>query len=553
MPTMLSSIDGSTSLALIVATLSFITVYLHVKKFSFWSSRGVKGPTPWPFLGTNIYYIFKTKVEVENEWSKRYGRTYGVYEGYAPVLKTTDPELIKHIWVKDFANFTERNNKLIFGDHMKRWLFWSQGKHWQNQRAFMTPIFSSGKMKSMYTHMSDCIQRFIREMDTRSSGKQQGKFNKIPCSRDELMSLALDVLATSIFSIKLDTYREKTSEFYKRAFAFAKFDFPWFLVWIFIPSPIARYFQIDLTKYSKYEYFDKLSQTTIDRRRREFDASKNDFIQSLLSAELPDVASRNNQHDDDDDDEQDLRHFNDNSNSKRQLMDQMGDSMKKMTLKKLDDLEIRAQMTFLFLAGFETTSNTLSFCFFELAHNQPVQQQVYEELRELRSRLNDDKTISYTDLMGLKKLDAFVSEIMRIYSTVTEHNRMVVAKKGVVLPTNPPITLPYHTVVAVPTFTLQRDPEYWPNPERFDMTRFYPENRDKIVSGSYMPFGLGPRNCVGMRFALLTIKTTLAKTLLKYHVSPTADSQQYPASKFQRHAFFLQFERTSFALEPRAV
>lgn len=540
------SIDTSSGLAIAFATLSFLAIYLHVKRFSFWSSRGIKGPTPWPFLGTNVYYIFKNKVQVEQEWFEKYGKIYGTYEGYSPVLKTTDANLVKHVWVKEFSNFTERNNKLINGQHMKRWLFWSQGKHWQNQRAFMTPTFTSAKMRSMFPAMLECVDRFGQEIDSRRKEKSQTGLNKVSCSRDELMSLALDVLATSIFSIKLDTYRDKTSEFYKRAFAFASFDFGWFLVWLCIPTPIARYFEIDITRYSKYEFFDKLSQSTIEKRRKEKDTSKNDFIQSLLSAELPDIASRH--HLSDDDDPRD--HFNDNI-SQGHLVHELGNNQKQITLKKLDDLEIRAQMTFLFLAGFETTSSTLSFCFYELAHNQPVQQELYDELNELKGGLANEDSINYADLMGLKKLDAFVSEVMRIYSTVTEHDRKVTNKDGVVLPTNPPMYLPRETVISVPGFSLQRDPDYWQDPERFDLTRFYPENKDKIVSGSYMPFGLGPRNCIGMRFALLTMKSTLAKTLLNYRVYPTFNSQEYPAKTFLRHAFFLQFEKTDFALEPR--
>lgn len=59
------------------------------------------------------------------------------------------------------------------------------------------------------------------------------------------------------------------------------------------------------------------------------------------------------------------------------------------------------------------------------------------------------------------------------------------------------ITVEAGTMVTVPTWSLHRDPLYWSNPEEFLPQRFLPENKDKIITGTYLPFGLGPRNCIG--------------------------------------------------------
>jgi cytochrome P450 family 3 subfamily A len=71
-------------------------------------------------------------------------------------------------------------------------------------------------------------------------------------------------------------------------------------------------------------------------------------------------------------------------------------------------------------------------------------------------------------------------------------------------------------VVAVPLWALHHDPEIYPDPDRFDPERFNEENKKKRDNNAYLPFGNGPRNCLGMRFAILEMKLTLANILSKF-------------------------------------
>lgn len=72
--------------------------------------------------------------------------------------------------------------------------------------------------------------------------------------------------------------------------------------------------------------------------------------------------------------------------------------------------------------------------------------------------------------------------------------------------------------VLIPIYALHRDKEFWSEPEAFKPERFLPENKDDIVPFTYMPFGNGPRNCIGMRFAMMEIKTILARILQQYRL-----------------------------------
>lgn len=80
--------------------------------------------------------------------------------------------------------------------------------------------------------------------------------------------------------------------------------------------------------------------------------------------------------------------------------------------------------------------------------------------------------------------------------------------------------IPAGTVVETPPWVLHRDPEYWPNPDKFDPDRFSPDNENETQKYAFAPWGKGPRMCIGARFALIEATTTLAKILRQFRVLP---------------------------------
>ena len=78
---------------------------------------------------------------------------------------------------------------------------------------------------------------------------------------------------------------------------------------------------------------------------------------------------------------------------------------------------------------------------------------------------------------------------------------------------------------SVPVFSLHRNPEYWPNPDIFDPERFNPNNEHSYPTFAFLPFGEGPRNCIGKRLALLEAKMTLVAILKELHFKRTADTE----------------------------
>lgn len=171
-----------------------------------------------------------------------------------------------------------------------------------------------------------------------------------------------------------------------------------------------------------------------------------------------------------------------------------GKSQKKLAI--TDDL-ITAQALVFFIAGFETSSTTLSFLSYLLAVNQDVQSKLREEIDDVLER--SEGKINYEELLKMKYLDQVVSETLRLYppgyilTRICTKDYQLVAKKS----NENDLLVSKGTIVVIPVVGVHMDPEYFPNPRKFNPDRFSDENKADIVPGTYMPFGSGPRNCIG--------------------------------------------------------
>ncbi|CAG2183396.1 unnamed protein product, partial [Oppiella nova] len=164
------------------------------------------------------------------------------------------------------------------------------------------------------------------------------------------------------------------------------------------------------------------------------------------------------------------------------------------------------------IAGYETTSTTLTACAYELALNPDIQQKLYDEIN---GAIDSDGEIPYDVLTRLPYLDAVLSEALRLHTPPLRFARTASADytlgdTGIIIKKGQQVEIPIHAI--------HLSAEYYPDPFRFNPDRFMPENRGTITPYTYLPFGGGPRNCIGMRFALLEAKLCLAHMIGKYRL-----------------------------------
>ncbi|EZA52469.1 Cytochrome P450 9e2 [Ooceraea biroi] len=203
----------------------------------------------------------------------------------------------------------------------------------------------------------------------------------------------------------------------------------------------------------------------------------------------------------------------------------------------LDD--IVSQAFIFFFAGFETSSTLMCFVAYELAVNPDIQARLRDEVD--RHLAEGNGSISYDSMSKMVYMDMVVSEALRKYPPVIFTDRFT-AKRYELPPAQPgckSLIIEPENVIILPAYGLQNDPKYFPNPEKFDPERFNEENKDKIHPYTYLPFGLGPRKCIGNRFALMETKLLIAELLQKFILKPT-EKTIYP----------IVFDKREFSLQP---
>lgn len=150
------------------------------------------------------------------------------------------------------------------------------------------------------------------------------------------------------------------------------------------------------------------------------------------------------------------------------------------------------QILSLFGSGFDTTSTSLAYAAYELAVNPDIQKRLREEIKEVNLNLAG-APLDYDTLHKMKYLDQFVSEILRKWPPAPGIERFCVKDCTIEVDKNV-ITIPKDHSVLVANYGWHRDPKYFPNPEKFDPSRFDAENIKFQNMNAYAPFGIGPRN-----------------------------------------------------------
>ncbi|XP_024883132.1 cytochrome P450 4C1-like isoform X1 [Temnothorax curvispinosus] len=167
--------------------------------------------------------------------------------------------------------------------------------------------------------------------------------------------------------------------------------------------------------------------------------------------------------------------------------------------------QIRDIVITMLLTASESISIAMNFVIFMLANFPKVQEKVLEELLEIYgTETIKSVPIKYDDLQKMHYLDRVIKETMRIFPVIPIIGRQ--AKEDLKIGE---VILPKGTNIFIPIIKMHRNEKYWPNPLMFDPDRFLPE-RIKSQSYYYIAFSDGPRNCIGMKYAMMSMKVILA-------------------------------------------
>uniref|UniRef100_A0A6Q2X6U9 Cytochrome P450 3A n=1 Tax=Esox lucius TaxID=8010 RepID=A0A6Q2X6U9_ESOLU len=478
---------------LLVLLITLIVVYGYWP-YSFFTKLGIPGPKPLPFLGTMLEYK-KGFTRFDTECFQKYGRIWGIYDGRQPVLCTMDRTMIKTILIKEcYNNFTNRRNFHLNGELYDA-LSIAEDDAWKRIRSVLSPSFTSGRLKEMFGIMKQHSSNLLNGM------KKQAEKGQAIELKEFFGPYSMDVVTSTAFSVDIDSLNNPSDPFVSNVKKMLKFDLfnPLFLLVALFP------FTGPVMEKMKFSFFP---------------VEVTDFFYASL-AKIKSGRGTGN------------------TNGRVDFLQLMIDSQKDMYF-VISHFILSQAMIFIF-AGYETTSSTMSFLAYNLAVNPHVMTKLQEEIDTV---FPNKAPIQYEALMQMEYLDSVLNESLRLYPIAARLER--VTKKTVEING---IIIPKDCVVLVPTWTLHRDPEIWSDPEEFKPERFSKENKESIDPYSYMPFGAGPRNCIGMRFALIMIKLAMVEILQSYTFT-ACDETQIPL-EMDIQGLLMPKQPIKLKLEPR--
>ncbi|XP_046671766.1 probable cytochrome P450 6a13 isoform X1 [Homalodisca vitripennis] len=493
----------------LVPLLIYFFYKYHTKNYNYWKNLGVpykEGTFPFG----SIKELTLRKAHAAEAYNKVYKefqgeRFFGLIENGKPSLVIRDPELVKQILVKDFQHFVDRSPLIVIPkDGISRNLALLSGKEWKNMRHKLTPTFTSGKMKMMFILMEKCSEQLKEFLVAKVEE------NKPIDAKDLLGRFTMDIIAACAFGLDSNSLRGN-SEFVEKLGGLMKSSRPPFsaqMILMFVPELLLRIIPVKLTKPEVREFLLNVVRDAVAYREKN-NITRNDFLDLLIKI-------RNNKSVDDD--------IKSAGNTTSESESGVGLTIEEMT----------AQAFVFFIAGFETASSVMSFCLFELSRHQDIQDSVYAELQEALKR--NGGSINYQMLMEVPFLEQVINETLRLYGSVPTLTRCCTQRYHI--PDSNVVMEKGHRVI-IPSYSFHHDPQYYPDPYEFKPERFAPENSKERHPYVFLPFGEGPRNCIGMRFGLMQTKLGLATVILNFKVH-LAPEQEIP----------IKFSTTSTVTQP---
>uniref|UniRef100_A0A8D8IIE1 Probable cytochrome P450 6a14 n=1 Tax=Culex pipiens TaxID=7175 RepID=A0A8D8IIE1_CULPI len=459
----------------LIAVATLLVLFVR-QRYNYWKVRGVPYLDP-VFPAGNVWGL-GTRLHPSEVLQKCYdklkgkGPFGGVFFFLGPTVLATDLDFIKTILVKDFQYFHDRsfyyNEK---DDPLTGHLFTIEGQRWKNLRAKLTPTFTSGKMKLMFPIVSDVAAELKKCLVTE---KDDGGEVEL---KDVLARYTTDVIGKCAFGLDCNSLENPNAEFREMGRKIFTTT-PLSIIKLFFVQqikPLAQKLGVTVLNQEVTKYFLKAVKDTVEYRESN-NVERNDFMNLLIKLKNAEPVEEGSSR-----------------------------PMEKLSLN-----EISAQAFVFFFAGFETSSTLMSFCLYELAMNQELQDRARKNVRDV---LNQHGSLTYEAIHGMKYLENCIFETLRIYPPASILFR--IATQDYRVP-NTDFTIEKGTATNIPVLAIHRDPELYPDPMKFDPERFNPDQVAKRHPFAFLPFGEGPRVCIGMRFALMQTRVGLATLLQNF-------------------------------------
>ncbi|EPQ55440.1 cytochrome P450 [Gloeophyllum trabeum ATCC 11539] len=485
---------------LVISVLLLVLYRRHTKL----SIAYVRGPKADSFLFGHLRLLANSPIgQVHYKWQDEFGSVIR-YKGFLgkDMLMISDLKALQYILNTAAYKFDRPEavrQALLTQDGPD--LVWSEGEQHKRQRKVMLPAFGGPEAKALYPVFKSKVEHLKTIWKDIISGTDKGTSATINVNQ-WLSRATLDAIGQAAFDYELGMLDNGENELGKLYQNFSLDTAPSGkiiadAVLDYLPGPVLKFI------------FETLPFRTFIRLR------EHRTVTRKVAKQLIDIKG------------QELLEGRGNRDVFSLLIKANGSEQSKS---RLTDEELYAEMSVIFIAGHETTSNSLTWNLYELAKRPVMQRRIREEIREREAviRARGDTEFSLTDIESLAFFQAFLKETLRMHPVVFALIRRAV--KDIVLPLAQPImdvsgktrselVVPKGTDISVPVGCYHRDKTVWGedadtfNPERWMKGDAVKAASPMGVISNLMNFGSGTRSCIGWRFAMTEMQCFLVELI----------------------------------------
>nr|XP_032528981.1 cytochrome P450 4C1-like [Danaus plexippus plexippus] len=445
--------------------------------------RKIPGPDE-SFIVGNAPKLFVSPVELfamSRQWSSTFKGIYRFYAFPVASVNIYNPEDVETIT----SNMKYHEKSLIYKflePWLKDGLLISNGTKWQNRRKVLTSAFHFDVLKKYFDSIDGNSQRLVRVLQ-QTNGQS---VDVVPI----LSEYTLNTICESAMGTALSDESSSEGKMYKNS----------------IYQMGHTLFQRFINIYLHPDFIFNLS--FLGRKQKQHLSVIHNFTKNVIKnrRKLLDI-----------DNISETKVAQEDGNISNVFKKKKAAMLDLLLLAEKEDLidgdGIQEEVDTFMFEGHDTTQAALTYCLMSLANEEFVQQKAYAEQECIFA--GDNRPATLADLSEMTYLECCIKESLRLYPPVPFISRKI----------NEPTTLSNYTVPAgaschIHIYDLHRQESIYKNALKFDPDRFLKENSVGRHTYAYIPFSAGPRNCIGQKFAMMEMKSSLSAVLRNFKLVP---------------------------------
>lgn len=367
-----------------------------------------------------------------------------------------------------------------------------KGKEWKDKRSEISPALTQLKLRATYPTIKNACSKLIKYIKENCENSKENGF----LGKQLIDKYTLDIASIYMFGHDPHSFTDKENIFVEMGDAIADQTGPLYnrIFWGWGLSFLKYIWNVPLFTTKVVNFFIEMTNNAI-KFREESQIEQNDFLQYLIEL--------------------------------------------RKKKKGISEVELAANEGIIFINTFDTTSLLISNALYALAGDERVQSKLRDEIRNVIKEFGEINLNVLLDKMPY--LDQVTNEVLRLYPSIPITTRNCTESIDISIEDNKTVRIEKGTMAIVPIWSVHHDPEYYPDPDKF-----YPERFDEELGGIkpfkdacvFMPFGAGPRICMGMKLADIMIKSAFVELLSNFKVSLNKKTIQ-PMELDRKEFFFV--------------